>query len=468
MRILILGGDGYLGWPQALHFSARGHEVGIVDNFARRMYDLELGTESLVPIASLHERIRAWRELKKGRGTGDAGRGDGRSPLVPFIGDLCDYEFVANTLEGFRPDAIVHFAEQRSAPYSHIDAAHATYTQRNNVVGTLNVLWAMRECCPKAHLVKLGTMGEYGTPNIDIEEGYIQIEHNGRRDVLPYPMQPPSWYHATKCFDSINIRLACKIWGLRATDLNQGPVYGVETEETREGSGFGDERSQCRGQRLGTATARQISNIQHSISNDELNGERKGEGRKAEGENKDCGLNEGNSLSNPQSEIRNRQCNPLATRFDYDHIFGTVLNRFCVEAAIGHPLTVYGKGGQTRGYIDLRDTMRCIELAALNPPKPGRLEVMNQITEQFSINELAAMVQACARREFGLEVAIEHLENPRVEAEEHYYNVRHTKLPELGLEAHRLEDSIAGLIGLAMQYAHRVRREGIWPTVGWR
>jgi UDP-sulfoquinovose synthase len=179
-------------------------------------------------------------------------------------------------------------------------------------------------------------------------------------------------------------------------------------------------------------------------------------------------LNEGNSLSNPQSEIRNRQCNPLATRFDYDHIFGTVLNRFCVEAAIGHPLTVYGKGGQTRGYIDLRDTMRCIELAALNPPKPGRLEVMNQITEQFSINELAAMVQACARREFGLEVAIEHLENPRVEAEEHYYNVRHTKLPELGLEAHRLEDSIAGLIGLAMQYAHRVRREGIWPTVGWR
>ncbi len=425
MRVLILGGDGYLGWPQALYFSARGHEVGIVDNFARRMYDLELGTESLAPISTLYERIRAWRAANSHRDiertrnrrcapihadeTNQADAFPGSRPssalvggsLVPFIGDLCDYEFTANALQGFGPDAIVHFAEQRSAPYSHIDAAHAAYTQRNNVIGTLNVLYAMREVCPKAHLIKLGTMGEYGTPNIDIEEGYIEIRHNGRSDTLPYPRRPGSWYHASKVHDSVNIDLACRIWGLRATDLHQGVVYGVETEET-------------------------------------------------------------------SSEFGRETRNLLATRFDYDHVFGTVLNRFCVEAAAGHPLTVYGEGGQTRGYIDIRDTMRCIELAALNPPKAGRLEVMNQITEQFSVNELAEMVRRAAKKEFGIEAEIEHLENPRVEAERHYYNVRHEKFRMMGLEGRRLAEAVGGLIGTAARWRERIRADAIRPGVRWR
>ena len=236
-----------------------------------------------------------------------------------------DYEFLSGVIENFQPDAVVHFAEQRSAPYSMIDRKHAVFTQVNNVVGTLNLLFALRELRPDCHLVKLGTMGEYGTPNIDIEEGYIRIEHNGRSDVLPFPKQPGSFYHLSKVHDSHNMMFACKIWGLRATDLNQGVVYGTVTDE---------------------------------VVLDEA----------------------------------------LINRFDYDDVFGTVLNRFCAQAAVGHPLTVYGKGGQTRGFLDIRDTVRCIEIACLNPAKPGECRVFNQFTEQFSVLELAEMVQAAARK----------------------------------------------------------------------
>jgi len=379
MKILVLGGDGYLGWPTALHLSERGHDVAVADNFARRQYDYELGAESLVPIEPLQTRIAAWREVS------------GKS-IGLYIGDLVDAEFTYKMLEEFQPDAIVHFAEQRAAPYSMIDRKHAVYTQTNNVVGNLNLLYAIADTNPAIHLVKLGTMGEYGTPNIDIEEGWIEIEHKGRKDRVLYPKRPGSFYHLSKVHDSHNIEFACRIWGLRATDLNQGVVYGQQTPETAR-----DER--------------------------------------------------------------------LATRFDYDAVFGTVLNRFVIQAVLGQPLTVYGKGGQTRGMLDIRDTVRCIELACENPAEPGEFRVFNQITEWMSVDEIAQTVAKCSPDA----VRIEHLPNPRVELEEHYYKVTHTGLPELGLVPHLLSDTlIESLFGITKQYAHRVRLEAMRPTVNWR
>ena len=311
MRILILGGDGYLGWPTALRFSARGHEVSVVDNFSRRRWHHEHSTDSLTPISTLAERIETWSDISG-------------EEIRSFIGNMEDGEFVDQVVAETDPEAIVHYAEQPSAPYSMISRKHAVDTQYTNVIGTLNLLFAIRDRVPDCHLVKLGTMGEYGTPNIDIEEGFIEIEHNGRRDVLPYPKLPGSLYHLSKVHDSHNIHFACRVWGLRATDLNQGLVYGIETDETAL-----DER--------------------------------------------------------------------LITRFDYDEIFGTVLNRFCVQAVIGHPLTVYGKGGQTRGCLNIRDTLQCVELAVTNPADQGDFRVFNQFTEQFSVTEFADLVQRGGR-----------------------------------------------------------------------
>lgn len=382
MRVLVLGGDGYCGWPTSCYLSQRGFEVGIVDSFVRRLWDYELGTQTLTPIRTLNERVRIWKER-----TGKT--------IQMFVGDITNYDFLSKTMAEFEPRAIVHFGEQRAAPYSMIDREHAVFTQVNNVVGTLNVLFAMKDFAPGCHLVKLGTMGEYGTPNIDIEEGFIEIQHNGRKDVLPYPKQPGSFYHLSKVHDSHNIMFACKIWGLRSTDLNQGVVYGTTTEE--------------------------------------LN------------------LDEG-----------------LINRFDYDEVFGTALNRFCVEAAIGHPLTVYGKGGQTRGFLDIRDTVRCIEIACLNPPKEGEFRVFNQFTEQFSVLELAEMVKEAGEK-IGLSVRISHLPDPRVEAEEHYYNAKHTQLIELGLQPHLLSVSLLdSLLNVALKYRDRIDAETIMPRVNWR
>lgn len=285
MRVLVLGGDGYLGWPTALHLSDKGHEVAVLDNFARRGYDAELGVESLVPIESLADRIAAWQEV--------SGRTIGR-----YEGDLLDAEFLFEAVRDFAPDAVVHYAEQRSAPYSMIDREHAVYTQHNNVIGNLNLLYAIAEINPAIHLVKLGTMGEYGTPNVDIEEGWLDLQHNGRSDRVLFPKRPGSFYHLTKVHDSHNIEFTCRAWGLRATDLNQGVVYGQQT---------------------------------------------------------------------PQTALDPR----LATRFDYDAVFGTVLNRFVIQAVLGQPLTVYGKGAQTRGLIDIRDTVECIRLAVENPAEAG-------------------------------------------------------------------------------------------------
>jgi len=378
MRVLVLGGDGYLGWPTALHLSAAGHDVAIVDNFARRRYDEEMGVDTLVPIRDLEDRFRVWKEVS-GKDVG------------AYVGDLTDAAFVTRVIGEFRPESVVHFGEQRSAPYSMIDQSHAVYTQVNNVVGTLNLLYAIADIDPSIHLVKLGTMGEYGTPNIDIEEGFIEITHRGRTDVLPYPKQPGSFYHLSKVHDSHNIMFACRIWGLRSTDLNQGIVYGQETPET---------------------------------------------------------------VLHPD----------LATRFDYDGVFGTVLNRYCVQAVVGHPLTVYGKGNQIRGMLDIRDTLACVELAVMNPAEQGEYRVFNQFTESFSVNQLADMVADA----YPGRVEIDHLEDPRVEQQEHYYRAAHTKLLDLGLVPHLLTGAtISSLLGVAERHRDRVDPAAIRPTVEW-
>jgi UDP-sulfoquinovose synthase len=382
MRILVLGGDGYLGWPTALRFSARGHEVSVVDNFSRRRWHNERSTDSLTPIRPLAERIDVWRELSG-------------NEIRSFIGDIEDGEFIDKVIAETLPEAIVHYGEQSSAPYSMISRRHAVSTQYTNVIGTLNLLFAIRDQVPECHLVKLGTMGEYGTPDIDIEEGFIEIEHKGRRDVLPYPKLPGSLYHLSKVHDSHNIHFACRVWGLSATDLNQGVVYGIETDET--------------------------------------------------------GLDE-----------------RLITRFDYDEVFGTALNRFCVQAVIGHPLTIYGKGGQTRGFLNIRDTLQCVELAVNHPSEAGEFRVFNQFTEQFTVTELAELVRH-AGEELGYEVEVRSFPNPRVEAEEHYYKAANTKLRDLGLQPHYLgEELVKSMLKAIERYKDRVIERSIAPRTEWK
>jgi UDP-sulfoquinovose synthase len=382
MRVLILGGDGYLGWPTAMRFSGKGHDVAVVDNFARRRWVEEAGSHSLTPIATLEERIDAWREV--------AGKN-----IEAYIGDISEGSFIADVVREFEPEAIVHYGEQPSAPWSMKSVDHAVVTQSNNVIGSLKLLWAMRDYAPAAHLIKLGTMGEYGTPNIDIEEGFIEIEHKGRRDTLPFPKLAGSLYHLSKVHDSHNIHFACRVWGLRATDLNQGVVYGIETPETRL-----DER--------------------------------------------------------------------LITRFDYDELFGTALNRFAVQAVIGYPLTVYGKGGQTRGFLNIVDTLQCVELTAANPPAGGEYRVFNQFTETFNVAELAEKVRHAAG-EVGIEVQVDHVDNPRVEMEQHYYNPTHTKLLSLGLRPTLLSETlIESMLEVIRRYQDRVLEDVIAPVTQWR
>ncbi len=383
MRIIVAGGDGFCGWPTSLYLSNKGFEVGIIDNLVRREIDVELNSNSLTPIASIEERVEKWKEL-----TG--------KEIQVFIGDLNDYEFLSDVFQKFEPEAFVHFAEQRSAPYSMISREHTIYTQSNNVLGNLNVLYAIKEFNPDCHLIKLGTMGEYGTPNIDIEEGYIEIEHKGRKDKFLYPKRAGSFYHLTKVHDTNNIEFAVRSWGIRATDLNQGVVYGVNTKET---------------------------------SMDSI----------------------------------------LANRFDYDGVYGTVMNRFIVQAGKGLPLSVYGKGGQTRGFINIEDTVRCIELAALNPPESGEFKIYNQITEQFSVLELANIVKEVSKKYFDIDAEIEHMENPRVEKEEHYYNAVYTELKDLGLESHLLtEEVVKDILQLAIDNKERVKEDVVMNSPSWR
>ncbi|MEP6666365.1 MAG: NAD-dependent epimerase/dehydratase family protein [Nocardioidaceae bacterium] len=379
MRILVLGGDGYLGWPTAMYLSARGHDVGVLDNAVRRQYDHELGSGSLVPIESLQTRVRVWGEQ-----SGQA--------IDTFHGDLTDADYTYRTIREFAPDSIVHFAEQRSAPYSMIDRKHAVYTQTNNLVGTLNVMFAIGELDRDIHLVKLGTMGEYGTPNIDIEEGWLEVTHKGRTDRVLYPKRPGSFYHLSKVHDSHNLEFGCRIWGLRVTDLNQGVVYGQQTDETA------------------------------------LDGR-------------------------------------LATRFDYDAVFGTVLNRFAIQAVLGLPLSIYGGGTQTRAVIDIRDTVECIRLACENPADAGEFRVFNQATESFSLAEMAKIVA----NSYPGQVDVEYVDNPRVELENHHYAFAHTALESLGLRPHLLSDTLlTSMFGIIEQYQSRVDVAALKPTVKWR
>jgi UDP-sulfoquinovose synthase len=381
MRVLILGGDGYLGWPTALRFSAAGHEVSVVDNFNRRRWHTEHGSDSLTPIRPLGERIEAWHEVSGER-------------VRSFEGAIENGDFLEEVVAETLPEAIVHYGQQASAPYSMLSRERAVETQHANIIGNLNLLFAMRDHVPDAHLVKLGTMGEYGQPNIDIEEGYIEIEHKGRKDTLPFPKLPGSLYHCSKVADSTNIHFACRTWGLRATDLNQGVVYGIETEETNR-----DER--------------------------------------------------------------------LITRFDYDELFGTVLNRFCLQAVVGHPLTVYGAGRQTRSFLNIRDTLACVELAVGSPAERGEFRVFNQFTEQFSVLALAELVKGAAEH-LGYAVTIDHVENPRVEKEEHYYNAVNTNLLDLGLEPRLLgETLVESMLGQIERFKGNAIESSIDPKTRW-
>jgi UDP-sulfoquinovose synthase len=381
MKIIVAGGDGFCGWPTALYLSKQGHDVSIIDSMIRRKWDDELGANSLTPIASLEERVGRWYEITGKR-------------LKTYVGDLMHFDFLKEVFRQELPDAFVHFAEQRSAPYSMIDREHAVFTQTNNVVGTLNVIYAVKELVPDCHIIKLGTMGEYGQPNIDIEEGYIKISHNGREDILPYPKQPGSMYHLSKVHDSHNLMFAAKNWGLRVTDLNQGIVYGLHTEETK---------------------------------------------------------------LDPK----------LINRLDYDGVFGTALNRFLIQAAVGHDLTVYGAGGQIRGFLNIKDTVRCIEIAANHPADNGEFRVFNQFTEEFSVLDLAVKVKRVAEQE-GILSSLVHLENPRKEKEKHYFHAVNTKLVDLGLEPNLLTDDVLREILLTvLEQKSRVIKEKILPVVKW-
>ena len=381
MRVLILGGDGYLGWPTAMHFSARGHEVAVADNYLRRKLCQELQLGFLNDVPELTERADLWQSISGHK-------------IAVHIGDLNDWDFVAGVFEKYSPQAIVHYAEQPAAPYSMLNRQAATLTLRNNLMVTANVIFAVREFCPDAHIVKLGTMGEYGTPDIDIEEGWLKVEHKGRRQKFLYPRQASSLYHTTKIMDTDLLWFYVRTWGLRVTDLMQGPVYGIFTDESSQ-----DDR--------------------------------------------------------------------LLPFFNYDEIFGTVLNRFVVQAVAGVPLTVYGKGGQTRGYLNIKDTLNCVRLSVENPAEQGELRIFNQFTEIFSVNDLAEKVSAAGKQR-QLTVKIEHIENPRTESEEHYYNPVHTGLLELGLTPHVLSPEVMiEMMDFVIQHKSSIQTDQIFRNVKW-
>jgi UDP-sulfoquinovose synthase len=383
MRVLIAGVDGYLGWALAQFLTLRGHEVGGIDALLRRDWVSEVGSISALPVASIDDRLHAFQEVYG-------------LPLNFYRGDLLDYGFVSGVYEAFRPEAIVHLAEVPSAPYSMIDPAHTAFTQQNNIVGTLNVLWAMQQHAPDAHLVKLGTMGEYGTPNLDIPEGFFEVEFRGRRDTLPFPRQAGSFYHWSKVHDSNNVMFACKIWGLRSTDVMQGVVYGTRFE------GMPDD---------------------------------------------------------PR----------LKTRLDFDQCFGTAINRFACQAVIGHPLTVFGGGGQRRGFLPLHDSMLCLSLAIENPPARGEYRVVNQFEETYSIQALAEIVQQAATAH-GLDTCIRHYENPRIEAAEHYYNPDRDRLVALGYTPrHNIAADLDVMLHDLLPHRERIvgYRQVLVPDIRW-
>jgi UDP-sulfoquinovose synthase len=394
-HVLILGGDGYLGWPTAMHFSARGYEVTVVDNYFRRNACTELDTGMLYNIPTLIERAQIWYEK-----TG--------FEIKVIIGDLAQPEFMRSLFTGnfsyqwaidknFTgiPATVVHYAEQPSAPYSLYNYKYADITLVNNLRVTNNLVWAIRDFSPKTHIIKLGTMGVYGTPNIDIEEGWLEVEHKGRKDKFLFPRQASSMYHTTKIMDTDLEWFGVRMWGLRVTDLMQGPVYGIETEE---------------------------------------------------------------------SNIDDR----LKTLFNYDEIFGTIVNRFIVQSIVGYPLTVYGQGGQTRGYLNIKDTLQCVEASEKTPAQEGELRIMNQIMETFSANELAELAKRVGDK-LGYAVKIDHIENPRKEAEEHYYNPTYQGLQDIGVKPHYLtEEVMEKMFKVVAKYKDNIRKDVIYKGVKWQ
>jgi UDP-sulfoquinovose synthase len=383
MRVLITGCDGYLGWTLAIHLAARGHEVAGIDNYARRAWVGQMGSQSAIPIAPMAERLHAYR------------RQLGQN-LRFYRGDLTDNQFVLNAYRSFRPEAVVYLGEMPSAPFSMLDVHNAVFTQTNNVMGTLITLHALRDVVPECHLVKLGTMGEYGTPDLDIPEGWFELEYRGRKDRVLFPRRAGSWYHQSKVHDSHNVEMACRLWGLRSTDIMQGVVYGTCIPEM-------------------------------------------------EGE--------------PE----------LATRFDFDQAFGTAINRFCAQAVIGLPLTPYGRGHQKRGFLPLRDSMQCLTLALENPPAAGEYRVFNQFEDVYDVSELAARVQRVAA-EFALDVKIHPLENPRSEAEVHYYHPDHQHLLALGYRpTSDMDAELRRVFRDLLPHRDRIeeRKEAQFPDIRW-
>jgi len=382
LKVMIMGMDGYLGWTLSMYLADRGHDVCGVDNMSRRRMVAEIGSHSATPIRPMEKRLEAFKKAFN-------------KELRFYYGDLLETNFVRLLVKKEKPDCIVHLGEIPSAPYSMIDAEHCNKVQINNVIGHNNILFAIKDHAPNCHLLKLGTMGEYGTPNLDIPEGFFEVEYRGRKDYLPFPRQPGSWYHLTKVHDTWNLMFANKIWGIRATDVMQGVVHGLNTPQ---------------------------------MVNDDL-----------------------------------------LTRFDFDEVFGTAINRFCAQAVIGHEITPYGKGGQTRGYLALRDSMQCFTLAIENPPDEGEYRVFNQFDECYAVNELAERVSKVAQ-EFGLEGKIWNIPNPRIEAEEHYYNPDMKHLPNLGFKpTYTLEEELRITIPKLMEFKDRIeaKKHTIDPKIKW-
>ena len=393
-HILVLGGDGYLGWPTAMYFSQRGFAVTVADNYMRRHACDEIDVGMLYPVPTLQERAKIWYEH-----TGKEIKvviGDLTNPEVmrSLFNGTVSYDWAINPTFTGIPETVVHYAEQPSAPYSQMDYKRADVTITNNLRVTNNLVFAVRDYACDTHIIKLGTMGEYGTPNIDIEEGWLEVEHKGRKGKFLFPRQAGSLYHTTKVMDTDLLWFAVRIWELKVTDLMQGPVYGNQTEESAI-----DER--------------------------------------------------------------------LNTIFNYDEVFGTVVNRFVVQAIAGYPLTVYGQGGQTRGYLNIQDTLQCVHRSTDTPAQKGELRIFNQIMETFSVSELAELTQTVGNK-LGHEVEIKRIENPRKEAEEHYYNPTYQGLIGIGVEPHYLtEDVMAQMLRVADRYKDNIRNDVIFRGVRW-
>jgi len=380
MKILILGADGYLGWSTTVALSNDNHELILLDNYSKRKYMRKLGKKTLNNIPKAESRLKLLNNKNK---------------IFFYNLDCSIYSNMLSIIKKHKPDAIIHFAELPSAPFSMFNHEYSWETIRNNLQSTFNLLQCVKDIIPNCHIIKLGTMGEYGTPNIDIEEGWLKINHNKRSDKFLYPRQGSSLYHTSKIMDTDLIWFYTRMHNLRCTDLMQGPVYGIY----------------------------------------------------------------------PIQNIKDDQLVPM---FTYDDIFGTVLNRFIVQAIVDKPLTIYGKGTQIRGYINVIDSINCIKITLQNLPKKGELKIYNQFTEQFSILELSNMVKKSLKK-ININVKVNKIENPRIEKEKHFYNAKHSNLEKLGLKPLKLsEDVVIDIANYCQKFKKNIDTKTIIPKVKWQ